>query len=741
MIDYGDYVHYRGPPVMNTITRLKATRYEIIEDARDLIALGSDVNGQDRRGRTSLHFSIENNDLEKTKVLINYAGADFRIQDKRGLTPLHLATKLKDPSILNFLLSLGARDNVKTKDGDTALELAIFNGNLETAKTLIESGSSNVNSRDKYDRTPLHKAAAKFNNVAIVKSLLSQGADCNLKNDDGESALKIAIVNDNLETAKILIQIVENIDSQDKWGNTALQLAVEKSSDDTGLIKSLLLRGADVKIKNKNGVTALMHAVIKDNLEVAQLLIDAGADVNCQDESNRTLLHMALEDSGKNLSMAKLLINSGVNVNVKDKSGRIPLHLAAANSNDASFIRDLISRTAGVDHKTDTGDTALFFALRRNNIDTAKVIIKYTKNLNLQDKNGETALHLASYSHKVNDPELTEDLLSRGANVELKDNDGFTALHSALFYTCWINAMAGEVVIEHERNLEVLKILLNAVTDVNSQNGLKRTYLHLVALLKNHLSLLHNLLSRGADVNATDYDKNTALQLAVGSSNLESAKILIKLVKNINHQDKNGRTVLHVSASYNDASTVQDLLSRGADVNKISSDGETALHVAVRYGTADTMVLLIDAGSDVNSKVKTSGDTPLHLTLNNEFNEKNYLSLMQYLLSCGAKTGVRNNDGKTALQIAIARNDLNAAKILIQADEVSANVKDIWSTGNTALHLVTSFNDVATIKYLMSIGAINDLKNKKGQTPLHIALYRGNVETVLALHGKTCNKD
>jgi excisionase family DNA binding protein len=151
--------------------------------------------------------------------------------------------------------------------------------------------------------------AAREGDRDEVKALLAAGADPNVRDGEGWTALMLVTVKGHLDVAR-----------------------------------DLLDAGADIHIRNQNGWTALRFAVSMDDAEALRLLLEAGADANERDATGDTaLLQAAREKSAASLS---LLLAHGADVNVRDSSGETALKIAARQGYD-EIVQTL--REAGAD--------------------------------------------------------------------------------------------------------------------------------------------------------------------------------------------------------------------------------------------------------------------------------------------------------------------------------------------------------------------------------------------------------
>ncbi len=112
-------------------------------------------------------------------------------------------------------------------------------------------------------------------NTEIIELFIKAGIDINAKNENGDTALMIALLRDNLEIARMLTEQGADVNAQDKDGYTALMFASFNGYHD--IAKILIKKGADVHVENKNGYTALMFASLKGHHETAELLKKAAA--------------------------------------------------------------------------------------------------------------------------------------------------------------------------------------------------------------------------------------------------------------------------------------------------------------------------------------------------------------------------------------------------------------------------------------------------------------------------------
>ena len=229
----------------------------------------------------------------------------------------------------NLLNENPATINQQNNEGWTALMLAVRNSNTcsteNTVEILINMGAD-LNLQDNNGATALgHSQIIKENN--IFKMLVDAGADVNLQNIDGLSVLMGLVINNDaniIEKVKILIDAKADVNLQDKYGRSTLILACEY-----------------------------------DNEEIIQLLINAGAYVNLRDNYDQTALIPACNRFISNITIVQLLINAGIDINSQNCKGNTALMFASARNEEANIVQIFIDAGANVNLKNNDGYTAL----------------------------------------------------------------------------------------------------------------------------------------------------------------------------------------------------------------------------------------------------------------------------------------------------------------------------------------------------------------------------------------------
>lgn len=179
---------------------------------------------------------------------------------------------------------------------------------FDKIKALIKSGAD-VNMKDEHGYTALMLACR----TQTAQLLIESGADVNVFDKNGQTALMWASTQGNIDRVKLLIKSGADVNAMDKrFGDTALMCA-----STVDITKLLIESGADVNYKNKLW-TVLGHSIYHGQYEKAKELLAVGADINAAYEDNGTTALMEAVKLGRK-NFVKLLIKSGAAVDAKDK--------------------------------------------------------------------------------------------------------------------------------------------------------------------------------------------------------------------------------------------------------------------------------------------------------------------------------------------------------------------------------------------------------------------------------------
>ena len=197
--------------------------------------------------------------------------------------------------------------------------------------------------------------------------------------------------------------------------HTPLIVALTKGHNDA--FTFLIDKGADVNLQDHRGYTALHHAVESKNFDALSCLVHNGADVNLFTSMYKhTPLMLACQSH--NMETINFLLNKGANVNLQDRNGQSALHFA---SSDICYW--LIQHLADVNMCDNHNCTPLMLASRNRDVEKVAMLIENGAKVDLQDEDGNTALHHAV----LNSTEICHALLTAEAS-NLCNSQGWTPL-------------------------------------------------------------------------------------------------------------------------------------------------------------------------------------------------------------------------------------------------------------------------------------------------------------------------
>uniref|UniRef100_A0A4W6F8Y8 Protein phosphatase 1 regulatory subunit 16A n=1 Tax=Lates calcarifer TaxID=8187 RepID=A0A4W6F8Y8_LATCA len=218
-------------------------------------------------------------------------------------------------------------------------------------------------------------------------------------------------------------------------------------------VRELLNSGVSPDLVNEDGLTALHQCCIDDFVEIVQCLLDAGACVNACDSELWTPLHAAATCG--HTGLVQLLIQAGADLLAVNADGNMPYDLC---EDEATLeLLEMVMAEQGVtqeriDECRGAKEAAMLADIR--------ALVQSGADLNTQDDNGATLLHIASANGYISVAEL---LLENRAQVEVKDSDGWTPLHAA---SCWGQIQMVELLVAHGASLDTKSVLEETPLDV-----------------------------------------------------------------------------------------------------------------------------------------------------------------------------------------------------------------------------------------------------------------------------------
>ncbi|CAB0044933.1 unnamed protein product [Trichogramma brassicae] len=418
------------------------------------------VNYSDKIGVTHFHMACGCGIIDVVRKFIEH-GQDLNCLARSIVDPpLQWALLLEQKDTAELLLINGANPNLANTSGMTPLHAICQRKQDDNLINIFYITNNNLcqwvyaNVFDKFGRTPLHLALAR-GHKNVVETLLRYGADLNLANAQGLTPIRY-MCNSNYHDflANVLLEISTNkyattpIDTLDKYGNTALHVALIHNQ--MKVAEMLIRNGANPNLANEEGLTPL-HAICQrkqdDNLINLFYMTNNNlcqrVYANVFDKFGRTPLHLALARGHKNV--VETLLRYGADLNLANAQGLTPIRYMC-NSNYHDFLANVLLEistdkyvTIPIDTLDKYGNTALHVALIHNQMKVAEMLIRNGADPHLVNEEGLTPLHIVSKREDDDGSFMREfclicDNFDEPLQLDMEDKLGNTSLHLALQY-------------------------------------------------------------------------------------------------------------------------------------------------------------------------------------------------------------------------------------------------------------------------------------------------------------------
>lgn len=183
------------------------------------------IDTPDTLGFSALMQASRKGDMEMTETLLKF-GADVNLKNDSGKTALMLTCFAGQIETAKLLREHGARYDDFDNGGSTAMHWGVDGGNANLIDWMIADGA-NSNICDKHSGwTPLLRCASVSGNYHVASCLLREGADINIQDVDGKTALMISVLNKNEQLLDLLLKRNADCTITNKWGKNVYDMAV-----------------------------------------------------------------------------------------------------------------------------------------------------------------------------------------------------------------------------------------------------------------------------------------------------------------------------------------------------------------------------------------------------------------------------------------------------------------------------------------------------------------------------------
>ena len=428
---------------------IDAVRANDVDAVLTLLDARADVNAVQPDGTTALHWAVERDAIEIVQLLIR-AGANVKATNRYGATPLWLASLNGNAATIGVLLEAGADPSAASDEGETALMVAARTGKVD-AVTLLLARGADPNVKEQWrGQTALMWAAAE-GYAPVVEALVARGADVSARSNGGFTAILFAAREGRIAAVDALLKAGADKNDSLPIRRRAAPNAPPPPPDP--------------------GPNVFLLAAANAHYELAAWLLDRGADPNAAPQGF-TALHQvswvrkagiagsnnpAPQGSGTmdSLTFVRTLVTKGATLDARatkkpnmgvttlNSVGATPFLLAARTA-DAPLMKLLAELGANPMLTNEDGSTPLMVAAGLGTnapgedpgtepevLDAVKVALDLGNDLNVVDKNGETAMHGAAYKHV---PTVVHYLADKGARADVwnrPNGKGWTPLKIA----------------------------------------------------------------------------------------------------------------------------------------------------------------------------------------------------------------------------------------------------------------------------------------------------------------------
>ncbi|KAJ6229228.1 ankyrin repeat family protein [Anaeramoeba flamelloides] len=487
-------------------------------------------------GDNLLHFAIKNKCKDEIiNLILHYFHFFYKLPNRNQLTPILLAIQLGKLNVFKLFSQYNVIDlNIKhprlqninsflyaAKKSQFDILKFIFNDyeknqHLDVQKknnnNIINNNNNNNNNNngggggDDDDEVEQEKRNGNGKEDESETSYNKEKLNINLQETQSKnSALHFAVLKENIEMIKYLIQIGINTELKNSFSLTPLNIAIKKENFE--IVELLLNNNSDPNSTDSQGKTSLHICSETGNDKILEILLkNSKCKINQVDNFHRTALFDAIK--ANSMKCIKLLIKNTIKINQYDTNNLNAIHYALQMENDEIikyFYHNVDPQDIELSQPTKLGIYPLHTAARSKKIIFIGFVLKFKNiDINSKDNEGNTALHIATINEDLNSIRY---LLKKGANPLIQNNN-----RSFPFF------LASKIV-DYRTATEIILTLINKNSKLDSRNGpFQRTLLHEVVINKN-IKLARFLIDMDANLNLQDLSGNSALHVLFFNKN------------------------------------------------------------------------------------------------------------------------------------------------------------------------------------------------------------------------------
>lgn len=181
------------------------------------------------------------------------------------------------------------------------------------------------------------------------------------------------------------------------WFHTLENTCKQKSYND---IINMIAEGVYIDARDNSGNTGLFIACQYNDIYLAEILLRNNIDINIKNSDNETALHYAIYEN--NNDMVSLLIKYNADINCKNNFGLTPLMICCKENLDYCMIMSLINSGVNLDLQDNDGNTALHYASINNRYDVIGLLLLNGADKYINNNNNKRAYQLTNTIYLFN---------------------------------------------------------------------------------------------------------------------------------------------------------------------------------------------------------------------------------------------------------------------------------------------------------------------------------------------------
>ncbi|KIH88116.1 hypothetical protein SPBR_06333 [Sporothrix brasiliensis 5110] len=564
------------------------------------------VNALDGSKHTALHWAAQRGHINILEVLLTHDGIDVTMTGDRDMNALHSAAQSPARTAkiaAEMLIAAGISTDKADVDGWLPLHLAAGWNSVEMTKFLLGNDTSRLHAVTTNGDTVLHAA---YKTCEVLIWLLDEGFDVDTENHDGKTVLMHAAKNGVDQAVGLLLAFGADTDLLDRSGRSALHHAVETKSLEVA--RKLLDANPAVLFHVDSSGASILHTAITRGLMSFALDVLNELETYSKENDRKDDMVQILNAAPSSLQ-------------------RSPLIHAVRRGNE-EVVAKMVALGADIEMRDYRAESALSYAIERNNENIVRLLLESllrdSKNSEGERSVGDAARSQAKkyaaplqVAAGTGNMSMVDLILGYGVDVNEESGQLNTALTAAAAGGC----------------SEVVRKLLERQADPLRSGGSYPNALS-AAVSSSSTGTVDLLLEKNKSAAlARDVQGRNALQVAVQSRALDAFEKILSVVEELSADgsraalmpfgraldpDKQGRRLLHFAASSGDVDTLRYFLEHPrlhlrSEIDILDNDGWTPLHWACRpEGGAEAVGLLLACGSDPSMETR-DGWTPLNI--------------------------------------------------------------------------------------------------------------------------------